>query len=173
MTRSRYNTIFSFNQIMCRKISQIIIYSLNIYSMKTRVTWVFISIEFYIDSLLSLCFGENPQIVTYSAQPLCWSGWETSFPSTHRGVLRKDGAEIPWRWSLPECFTSSGGLQRPRLFLLIQWRRQRHLTWSATHDIELTNFTWSISVNIFEQTLWSHIRRRKRTKSIRKHQIIN
>jgi len=26
------------------------------------------------------------------------------------------------------------GFQRPPLFLIIQWRRQRHLTWSATHE---------------------------------------
>jgi len=26
-------------------------------------------------------------------------------PTTHRGTARRDGAEIPWRWSLPECFT--------------------------------------------------------------------
>ena len=29
-------------------------------------------------------------------------------PTTHGGAVRKDGAEIPWGWSLPECFTSSG-----------------------------------------------------------------
>jgi len=27
-------------------------------------------------------------------------------PTTHRGEVRKDGAEIPRGWSLPECFTS-------------------------------------------------------------------
>ena len=58
---------------------------------------------------MALLFGENPQAVAYSAQPLCWSGWEiASSPTTHRGAVRKDGAEIPWGWSLPECFTSSG-----------------------------------------------------------------
>ena len=31
-------------------------------------------------------------------------------PTTHRGAVRKDGAEIPRGWSLPECFTSSGGV---------------------------------------------------------------
>ena len=30
--------------------------------------------------------------------------------TTHRGAVRKDGAEIPWGWSLSECFTSSVGL---------------------------------------------------------------
>ena len=33
-------------------------------------------------------------------------------PTTHKGAVRKDGAEIP-----------------------IEWRRQRHLTWSTTHDV--------------------------------------
>ena len=43
---------------------------------------------------------------------------------------------MPRGCSLPECFTSSSaGLERPPLFLIIQWRRQRHLTWLATHDV--------------------------------------
>ena len=29
---------------------------------------------------LVLLFGENPEAVAYSAQPLCWSGWETPSP---------------------------------------------------------------------------------------------
>jgi len=33
----------------------------------------------------ALCFGKNPQAVVYSAQPLCWSGWETSFPHHSQG----------------------------------------------------------------------------------------
>ena len=37
---------------------------------------------------LALLFRENPQAVSYSAQPLCWSGSEP-------GTVRKDGAEIP------------------------------------------------------------------------------
>ena len=32
---------------------------------------------------LALLFGENPQAVAYSAQPLFWSGWEKSSPTTH------------------------------------------------------------------------------------------
>ena len=39
---------------------------------------------------LVLLFGKNPQAVA------------------HKGAVRKYGAEIPWGWSLPECFTSSG-----------------------------------------------------------------
>jgi len=31
-------------------------------------------------------------------------------PTTHRGAVWKNGAEIPWGWSLPEFFTPSGGL---------------------------------------------------------------
>jgi len=45
--------------------------------------------------VLVLLFGENPQAVAYSAQPVCWSGSEISSPTTHRGAVRKDGAEIP------------------------------------------------------------------------------
>jgi len=44
---------------------------------------------------LDLLFGENPQAVAYSAQPLYWSGLENSSPITHRGSVWKDGAEIP------------------------------------------------------------------------------
>jgi len=44
--------------------------------------------------IVCLFFGENPQAVAYSVQPLCLSGWETSSPTTHRGAVRKDGAEI-------------------------------------------------------------------------------
>ena len=35
-------------------------------------------------------------------------------------------------------YTEGGHCQsvlRPPIFLIIQWRRQRHLTWSATHDV--------------------------------------
>jgi len=39
-----------------------------------------------------------------------------TIPTTHREAVRKDGAEIPRGWSLPECFTSSGDPQRPPLF---------------------------------------------------------
>ena len=43
----------------------------------------------------ALAFKENPQAVAYSAQPLCRSGRETSSPTTHRGAVWKNGAEIP------------------------------------------------------------------------------
>jgi len=56
---------------------------------------------------------------------------EKTPPTTHRGAVRKYGAEIPRGWSRPECFTSLGGLERPPLFLIIQWRRQRLFTWST------------------------------------------
>jgi len=46
--------------------------------------------------IVDFFFGENPKAVAYSAQPLCWSGdWETSSPTTHRGAVLTDGAEIP------------------------------------------------------------------------------
>ena len=32
-----------------------------------------------------LLFGQNPQAVAYSAQPLCWSGSGTSSPTTYGG----------------------------------------------------------------------------------------
>ena len=69
-------------------------------------------------SLVSfVVWGESPGCRFYSAQPLCLSGWETSSPTTHRGEVWKDGAKIPWGWSLPECFTSSGGfLTSPFIF---------------------------------------------------------
>jgi len=43
---------------------------------------------------MALLFKENPQAVTYLAQPLCWSGYEPPPTTTHRGAVRKDGAEI-------------------------------------------------------------------------------
>jgi len=30
--------------------------------------------------MIVLLFGENPQAVAYSAEPLCWSSWETPPP---------------------------------------------------------------------------------------------
>ena len=56
--------------------------------------------------LLGLFFGKNRQAVAYLAQPLCWNGREIPSPTTHMGVVRKDGAEIAQGWSLPECFRS-------------------------------------------------------------------
>ena len=53
-------------------------------------------VNLFLYCLFVLFFGEEPQAVAYSAQPLWWSGWETSSPTTHRGAVRKDGAEIPW-----------------------------------------------------------------------------
>ena len=52
--------------------------------------------------------GESPgcRLISTVSMLECW---ENSSPTTHRGAIRKDGAEIPWGWSLPECFTSSGG----------------------------------------------------------------
>jgi len=44
---------------------------------------------------LFCCLGRIPKDITYLAQPLCWSGWEISSPTTHRGAVRKGGAEIP------------------------------------------------------------------------------
>jgi len=76
--------------------------------------------------IMALLFGENPQAVAYLAQPLCWSGWETSSPTTHRGTVRKDRTEIPRGWSMPVSYV---------IILIIQWRRQRHLTWPTTHDV--------------------------------------
>jgi len=53
--------------------------------------------------------GESPGCLLIStASMLEWL--RNSSPTTHRGAVWKDGAEIPWGWSLPECFTSSGGL---------------------------------------------------------------
>jgi len=68
------------------------------------------------DSNMALLFWDNPQAVAYSAQSLCWSGWEIPSPTIHRGAVRKDGAEIPWGWSLPECFTSSVVFNIPLYF---------------------------------------------------------
>jgi len=45
--------------------------------------------------IIVLLFGENPQAVTYLAQPLCGSGSETAFPTTHRGAVQEDGVKIP------------------------------------------------------------------------------
>jgi len=79
-----------------------------------------------LDCLLWFFWGESSGCRLFStASMLEWLS----------GAVRKDGAKISWGWSLPECFMSSGGLEYPPLFLIIQWRRQRHLTWSTTHDV--------------------------------------
>ena len=97
---------------------------------------------------------ESP--IAYSAQPLCWSDWEKPpSPTTRKGAVRKDGDELPWGWSLPECFTSSGGLQLPPLFLIIQRKRQRHLTWTATHDVvSWKNYLWKGFDLLLGPNLW-------------------
>ena len=68
-----------------------------------------------------VCFvfrGESPGCRLFgTASMLEWL--KISSPTTHRGAVRKDGAEIP----------------RPPLFLIIQWRRQRQLRWSHTHGV--------------------------------------
>jgi len=52
--------------------------------------------------------GESPVCRLIStASMLEWL--RNSSPTTHRGAVRKGGAKIPWGWSMPECFTSSGG----------------------------------------------------------------
>ena len=42
-----------------------------------------------------LFFGENPQGVAYSAQPLCWSGRETPPPPLTGGQYRKMEQKYP------------------------------------------------------------------------------
>jgi len=55
-----------------------------------------------------LLFGENPQVVTYSAQPLCWSCWENSSPTTDRGAVRKDEA---WATVILKCICTESERQ--------------------------------------------------------------
>ena len=38
-----------------------------------------------VNLFVVLFFGENPQAVAYSAQPLCWSGWENPLPHHSQG----------------------------------------------------------------------------------------
>jgi len=52
----------------------------------------------------SVFWGQSPGCRLFGTASML----ESSSPATHRGAVRKDGAEIPWGWSLPECFTSSG-----------------------------------------------------------------
>jgi len=66
---------------------------------------------------------------------LLLSGCSISFPTTNRGAVGKDGAEIPQGRSLTECITYSGDLYLPPPFMFIHWKRQRYLTWSDTHEI--------------------------------------
>jgi len=82
----------------------------------------------YAATLTDLFFrGESPGCRLFSTVSML-EGLRNSSTTTHRGVLRKDGAEITWGRPLPD-------LEHPPLFLIIQWRRQRHLTWSSTHDV--------------------------------------
>ena len=64
--------------------------------------WLWIR-ELIVQVIVVLLFGENPQAVAYSAQI------KSPPPTTHRGAVRNDGAEIHGGGSLPECFTSSEG----------------------------------------------------------------
>jgi len=60
--------------------------------------------------LIVLVFrGESPVCRLFgTASMLEWL--RNLLPHHSQGAVRKDGAEIPWGWSLPEYFTSSGGL---------------------------------------------------------------
>jgi len=65
----------------------------------------------FIESLppwVFVCFvfrGEFPGCRLFgTASMLEWL--RNSSPTTHRTAVWKDGAEIPWGWSLPECLTS-------------------------------------------------------------------
>jgi len=84
--------------------------------------------------LFVLFFGENPQVAAYSAHPLCWSGWGTSYPTTHRGAVWKDGAEIPWvlhpqgvfnilRGSLTSPFIFNNSVKMAALFNMVNHPR--------------------------------------------------
>ena len=61
------------------------------------------------DSLLFLfCFSGRIPRLSLIWHSLYVGVVENLLPTTHRGAVRTDGAEIPWGWSLPECFASSG-----------------------------------------------------------------
>ena len=65
-----------------------------------------------------VCFvvrGQSPSCPLFSTASML--GWlRNSSPTTHRGAVRKDGANIPREWSVPECFTSSLGFNVPLYF---------------------------------------------------------
>ena len=78
------------------------------------------------------CAWQNPQTVTYSAQPLCWNGWETSSPPLTGEQYGKMEPKYPEDGHCQSVLHLQGFFNVP---FIIQWRRQRHLTWSATHDV--------------------------------------
>ena len=86
--------------------------------------------------LACLCFGENPQAVAWSAQPLCWSGWDYLLSHHSQGSSTER-----WSWNTLRVVTARvlyilrASLMPPNLFLIIQWRRPRYLRWSSTHDV--------------------------------------
>ena len=64
--------------------------------------------------VLFCCSRRNPQVVAYSAQPLCWSGWENASPTTHRGAVQygKMDPKYP-EGGHCQSVTSSGFLTSP------------------------------------------------------------
>ena len=81
-----------------------------------------------IHVLTSVCFvvrGESPGCRLFgTASMLEWL--RKVLPHHSQGSTAK-------RWS------RNTSVLRPRFFWIMQWRRQRHLTWAATHDVENTH----------------------------------
>ena len=74
----------------------------------------------------ALFFGWNPQTVAYSAQPLCWSGWETTPPPLTGEQYGKMEPKYP-----------EGG---PRVFYVLRM--------SLTSPFILNTYSYSFSVHV-------------------------
>jgi len=72
--------------------------------------------------------------------PFYWVDVHIYSPTTQRGAVQKDGAEISEGWSLPECIISSGDPYCPPIFLLIQWR---HMLWTENLIPGKVSTSWS------------------------------
>jgi len=76
-------------------------------------------------------------------------------PNTHRRAVWKDGAEIPEGGHCQSVLRPQVFFYYP-LFLLIQWRRQCHLTWSSTHDVVSQEINpWKSFNLLMGSKLWS------------------
>ena len=78
--------------------------------------------------LLALFFGENPQAVAYSAQSLCSSGP----PPLTGEQYGKIEPKYPEGFHCQNVLRPQGVINVPFIF---NNSLQRHLTWSATHDV--------------------------------------
>ena len=99
------------------------------------------------DVVCCLFFGENPQAVTYTARLYMLEWLRTSPPPLTGEQYGKIEPKYPEGGHCQSVLRPQGVLTSP-LFLIIQWRRHRHITWSSTHDVVSREINLSASFHI-------------------------